>query len=49
LDYNWKEMHVADAATKASLIGKAEFDRLFGQLPRLPRITSQDLGSGTES
>ncbi len=42
-------MYVADAATKASLIGKAEFDRLFGQLPRLPRITSQDLGSGTES
>jgi hypothetical protein len=48
-EYKWKGMHVAEAATKASLIGKAEFDRLFGQLPRLPQIASEDLGSSTES
>jgi hypothetical protein len=35
-DDRWQEANPADVATKAGVLSKTEFDRLFGHLPTIP-------------
>lgn len=48
-DGKWARVNAWDAAWNASVLTKAQFDKLFGQLPALPRTAFQDAGKDTDS
>jgi hypothetical protein len=37
MDGTWREINAADAACKARVLSEDNFQRLFGQVPSLPR------------